>query len=166
MVKKLNIEDACNFIQNLMLSKYLIVCIGTLLRGDDGACLEFCNKLRDYNIYENVINCEFGLENCISEISREKFDKIAICDAVISESIEPGSIVHLNFEDINEDIVFATTHSIPLSLSMKILQSIISLSDIKIFGIVAYDLGVKMELSPIVMETIDKITNCLRNRQH
>lgn len=161
MIKKLSIKDACEFLRNIMSSKYLLVCIGTFLRGDDRACLEFCNLLKKYGIYDNIVECEFGLENCVYEIKERNSNNIAICDAVISGSIEPGFIVSLDLEDVNEDVVFASTHSIPLSLSIKLLRENISRGDIKLFGIVVENLDFGTELSLVVSKTINEIIECL-----
>uniref|UniRef100_A0A7J2U2S1 Hydrogenase maturation protease n=1 Tax=Ignisphaera aggregans TaxID=334771 RepID=A0A7J2U2S1_9CREN len=160
---KLSVTEACKYIKKLLSINYALVCVGTYLRNDDAACLELCDKLQYANTFSNIIKCEFGLENCINEISQREIEGILICDAVISNSLKPGSIVKFDLRDIDENIGIISTHSIPLTYVIAILNEMNRIKNIEMLGIVAHDLSVGMQLSKPVKNSVDQLYKCLRD---
>jgi hydrogenase 3 maturation protease len=162
MMQKLSITEACQYLKKLLSMNYSLACVGTYLRSDDAVCLELCDRLQSMGAHPNIVKCEFGLENCIDVLLLHKFDGVLICDAVISSSLEPGSIVKLGLEDIDENIWILSTHSIPLTHAVNILSEVAGVKNIELLGIVACDLSIGMQLSEVARTTIDKLCECLK----
>lgn len=163
MIQSLTITEACQYIKRLLSMNYSLLCIGTYLRSDDAACLELCDKLQATGIYNNIVKCEFGLENCFDEVLQHKRDSVIICDAIISHTLKPGTIAKFDLKDIDEGIEVLTTHTIPLTYSINILIKMGSVKNIELIGIVAQDLSIGMQLSEAIKNTVEQLYNCLKS---
>lgn len=111
--------------------KYLVVCIGSWLRMDDRAGLEICNSI---GLPNKVVICEYGLENCLSELVRSKASNLLLIDAVICDNSYPGSIVYADVNEISNGFL-ATTHNIPINIIIKYLRSFSVAENVKVLGI-------------------------------
>ncbi len=160
MAKVLSIDEAADVIINYINKSYLIVCVGTYLRRDDYLALYLCRKLNELGI--KVIECEYGIENCLDVITELRPKGILIIDAVLAD-VPAGTIVLSKEEDIR-DGVLATTHNVPIKLIIKYLREVYGISDVTVLGIRALDLSFGEGLSKIIKKTIDELINKLSKR--
>ncbi|RLG83552.1 MAG: hypothetical protein DRO40_04190 [Thermoprotei archaeon] len=137
--------------------KIIIACIGTEIRQDDRAGLEVCKKIK---YKDNTVLCEFGLENCLTELRDKNFEYLVIIDGVFIEDIKPGEIIVSKLDKVVEDYMI-TTHSIPLSASINLLKKLVDFKDTIIIGIRVKNLGYGFEVSEPVKSAIDKLASAL-----
>ncbi len=137
---------------------YTIACVGTLLRSDDRAGLEVCNRVRNLD----TIYCEYGLENCLSEIIGKRVEKLLIVDAVVIEGVEPGTIVLTSFDKVSESYL-ATTHNIPVHMIVKYLRLNGLAKDILLLGIRVGNLEIGEKLSGDIARAVDIVVDALNS---
>ncbi len=141
----------------------LIACVGTELRSDDRAGLEVCRRLKKLGVrgHARMIECEFGLETCVDRIVEERPKRLVVVDAVLTtEGSEAGEVVIARLEDVVEGFL-ATTHSVPLSMMVKYLRALGCCEEVYVLGVVAKNLDFGEELSPEVIEGVEKIVNAI-----
>jgi len=126
--------------------------VGSLLRADDRAGLLVCDMLRESGV-ENYVVCEYGLENCLSEISSLRPQALLIIDAVYAEDLEAGDVVFLDEEALRGEESYkpVSTHSIPLDMIISIVKSEYGVEKTYLLGIVAKRLDVSLDVSPEVL---------------
>ncbi|MCS7128648.1 MAG: hydrogenase maturation protease [Sulfolobales archaeon] len=141
-------EEVCSYVK----AGYLTACIGSPLRQDDRAGLELCRTLMEKGL--PTVVCEYGLENCIEELINSNAKRIAIVDAVMTPGARPGDIVIIN--DLNEldNEFLVTTHSVPLTAIIKILQSQGMALETIILGIQVKEIGLGLEISSEVERAV------------
>lgn len=153
-------EEVCSYVK----ARYLITCVGSPLRQDDRAGLELCRELMERGL--PAIVCEYGLENCIEELISSNARRVAIVDAVIVPEAFPGDIVIINdlSELSNEFLV--TTHNVPVTAIVKILQSQGVALETVILGIQVKEIGLGLEISCEVRRAVSYmaqlIEECLK----
>lgn len=166
MLKIISREKLCEFIEYLKINSYAIVCVGTYLRSDDRVALELCNRL---SMLENIeiIQCEYGLENCAHEIIEKNLKKIAIFDAVIVKNHEYNNLhefnnlIVLSVDELkNMSKTIFTSHSMPMDLAIKYIINAISYAEIVIVGIPVKNLEIGLKLSPEVENFVKNIVEC------
>ena len=132
--------------------KRTIVCIGTELREDDRAGLEVCRRLRRRGI--DVVECVYGLENCVHEFVPRRRLRLLIVDAVYVEGAEPGDIVLASVESIVPGAL-VTTHSIPIDATLRYLRNVGSVEDAVVLGIRVERLGIGEGMSSRVEKAVE-----------
>lgn len=119
------------------------------MRKDDRIGLIICEDLISKG-YDAVL-CEYGLENCVSTIIEKKPKGLLIIDAVLSINDSPGTIVLASEDEVVEKISLATTHNIPVSLTLRVLREKLSMEKAYVLGINVGDLGLGLEVSDEVL---------------
>ncbi|MCD6563311.1 MAG: hydrogenase maturation protease [Thermoproteales archaeon] len=117
--------------------KTLFVCMGNLLRGDDGIGSYICHKILEIKQCDNILIVGSYLENALGKIIEKRPKNIIFIDAVHTDS-EEGTII---FKKINNDD-FAknyplTTHSIPFPLLLKFIKNELRDVEFYLLGICA-----------------------------
>lgn len=128
---------------------YVTVCTGSPLRKDDRIGLIVCEELISKGY--DVVLCEYGLENCVTAITEKKPRGLLIIDAVLLRNDPPGTIVLASEDEILEKISLATTHNIPVSLTLRVLREKLSIGKAYVLGINVEDLGFGLEVSDKVL---------------
>lgn len=153
------LSEACKYFENLIKNSYAFVCIGTHLRSDDKAALEFCSKLSELGLNISVILCEYGLELCIHEIAEKKLNKIALIDAVYLGEFTQGIIV-LDVDEIDNELTTFTTHQIPTKSVLRYLNEILGEVEVAVIGIPVKNLDIGFGLSPEVQDVVNTLVKC------
>lgn len=137
--------------------KTLILALGNELMKDDGAGLKAGRILaeRGYNVLE-VGTDIFRLANHYSGEER-----IVIIDAILSEKLKPGEVVHFRggeiFEKLNAEI--RSAHFMGAIDGLKLLMALderLERAEIHFIGIVAKEIDLGMELSDEVKAGVKK----------
>jgi len=137
-------------IKRALKGKHMVICIGNELRGDDGVGIYIGRRLRD------AITTEFP-EDCIHRIRDERPDTILFIDAVDFGG-EPGSVI---FSELKETQSAISTHRIPLSLLMRILEEDGIKPRAYILGVQPRSIGLGDGLSPEVKSSADTLLSIL-----
>ncbi|MGC8932419.1 MAG: hydrogenase maturation protease [Candidatus Methanodesulfokora sp.] len=142
-------EDLKDRIKRALKGKYMVVCIGNELRGDDGVGIYIGRRLK------NAITTEFP-EDCIHRIRDEKPDTILFIDAVDFGG-EPGSVI---FSELREAPSAISTHRLPLSLLIELLEEVKPKA--YILGIQPKSMNLGEGLSSEVRKSADMLLSILR----
>ncbi len=138
--------------------------VGSPLRRDDRAALILVDKLGSEqrgNIL--FLKCEYGLENCLSEITSFKPEVLVVVDAVYAEELEPGEVILTSKEHLREKIGLVTTHNIPITLVLETLQREAGVKEVYLLGIRVKDTGFGEEVSIEVLSSIDKLLEIIKS---
>ncbi|MEM1873746.1 MAG: hydrogenase maturation protease [Acidilobaceae archaeon] len=140
----------------------ILVCTGSWLRGDDAACLTLCQSLLGI-AGSKVELCEHGLESCplLSIIEARRPEKLVICDAAHIPDLAPGSLVELELEELEKEVVSLSTHSLSQSLLLGKVKNLFPDLEIKILAVNVARLDVSLELSEDVRRTIRELLRCV-----
>lgn len=133
----------------------VIACVGTELRGDDKAGIILYNMVK--NSLNNIVLCEYGVENCLAELEEKKPENLVVIDGVVADT-QPGTIIIASLEDLDESFL-TTTHNIPLSLSIKFLRSKGLAKNVVIIGVRILSLDIGGEVSPVVEKTTRELAS-------
>ncbi len=139
--------------------KYLIACIGSWLRTDDRAGLEVCSQV---NIPDKLILCEYGLENCISDLIRSKAWNLLLIDAVVIDKAPPGSIVYADIGEVSDSFL-ATTHNIPVNTIVRYLRTFGIANNVKVLGIGVKSLDFGDTMTPEVTRSVICLSRILKD---
>lgn len=151
-------------LKNILCSgKTVIACVGSPLRSDDRAGLVIYSKIKEsISRYIFIVECEYGLENCLSEIIEQNPDNLLIIDAVYNESLDPGTIVLTDSGSIRDKISTATTHAIPLNTVLELIRKSTRLENVFLLGVRAENLNIGVDISPKVRKSIEILTGILK----
>ncbi len=166
MVIILDIDDIREFLSNRICSrKTVIAFVGSPLRNDDRVALLIYNELLDKtrNNPDNIwfIECEYGLENCLHEIIKKKPETLIIVDAILSQELKPGEIVLVTWEHVRDKIGLATTHNIPVHITLSLLIKQVDLQEIYFLGIRVKNIEIGMDISESVKKGSKKMVDLL-----
>ncbi len=101
----------------------VVICLGNELRGDDSVGVYIYRELIARG-FKNVASCEDDLITCIYEILVEgKPTTLIIIDA-LDLKLSPGTIVTAYLEEVGEQITQLSTHKLPLTTVVKLLQEV------------------------------------------
>lgn len=152
------------FLEKIMCKdKTVIACVGSPLRSDDRLGLLIYDKIKDLaNNNISIIECEYGLENCFTEIVAENPATLLIIDAVYNESLNPGTMVLTSIENIREKISLATTHTIPLRMILELIMKKTNIKNTYILGIRAKNLDIGMHVSPEIKKVVEDLAKILK----
>ncbi|OYT40373.1 MAG: hydrogenase maturation protease [Desulfurococcales archaeon ex4484_58] len=153
--------DTLKLLEKLLcIDKASIVCIGSPLRADDQAGLIVCDEL--LNKGYDVIKCEYGLENCILELTEKKPSKIIIVDGIVSDKLSPGEVVLVSEDEIVEqNISLVTTHNIPINTTTAILRNVIGLKEYYLLGIRVKNIDIGLEVSEEVKNAVEEVVKTI-----
>ncbi len=141
----------------------VIACVGSPLRMDDQAGLIICDRLHEKG-FKDIIKCEYGLENCLTEISSTGKKTLLVIDAVYSDKLSPGDIVVLDSEAIESgeyNLEPISTHNIPFKISLSLLKELVGVNKAYLLGIMVKSIDLGLEISIEIRKSIDKIVELL-----
>lgn len=149
-------------LKNKLKGKILIIGLGNVMRGDDGAGPELIRRLNNSNlvaINPQLFLMDVGevLENYLEKIVKYKPNTILLVDAVDFEA-PPGSVKIIDIETIKNESFSA--HNISLKLTLKYLKERTN-ADIFILGIQPKSLEMNSKLSEPVKQAIKQIEEYL-----
>jgi len=137
-----------------------IACVGTELRRDDRVGLELCKRLLSLGFpEEKLIKCPYGLENCLSIIIGKKVKNLIIADAAIPP--KRNANVFLARADRVSANFIATTHNIPLPMSINYLKMNGVADNSYILGIRASDLSFGEGVTPQAKRSLSEASNLI-----
>ncbi|MEM2025139.1 MAG: hydrogenase maturation protease [Desulfurococcaceae archaeon] len=136
---------------------FLIVGLGSPLRGDDQAGLLVCEELQSLGV--ECIKCEYGLENCTDYVMAKKPRALIILDAALFENGCPGDIVVTDEGAIAEGNIIVSTHSIPLRVVLSALKSERAFEKVFLIGIYPDRLDLGLDVSSAVLTSVNKLAN-------
>jgi len=162
----MSLDDLDNKLRTLLCRRdAVIACVGSPLRMDDQAGLIVCDKLLENGV--DVVRCEYGLENCVHEITARSPRALLIIDAVYSNKLSPGDIVLVGEDElISEDVFPVTTHNIPLKNILSLLKMEIGLNEVYLLGIMVKSLDIGLEVSMEVSRSIDYLSKYMVDLHH
>ena len=136
----------------------LILALGNELMKDDGVGLKVGRILgeRDHNVLEAGTDV-FLLQNHYSGEER-----LIIIDAILSDKLEPGEVIHLQGEEVFEKLKgeIRSAHFMGAIDGLKLLMALderLAKADIHFVGIVAREVDLGMELSEEVERALPKV---------
>ena len=164
MVIILDIEHIKHFLIDKICShRTVIAFVGSPLRSDDRVALVIYKDLvgKVNNFPNNVlfVECEYGLENCLHEIIEKKPEILVIVDAILSPELRPGDIVLVSWEHVRDKIGLATTHNIPIYITLNLLRKHVDLREIYLLGVRVENIEIGMDISNPVREGYRRITD-------
>jgi hydrogenase maturation protease HycI len=145
-------EDLKIRIKEALKGKFMVICIGNELRGDDGVGIYIGRRIK------NALVTEFP-ESYIHRIRDERPESILFIDAVDFGG-EPGSIIFSELKEIPSAI---STHKLPLSLLIKILEEEGIKTRAYILGVQPKNIELGENLSPEVRRSAEILISILRN---
>ncbi len=158
-----DIEKLEGYLHSLIRSrKYVVMCIGNVLRRDDGVGPYIGNKLLDYGLQDVVINCEMCPENYIGKLLSIDVDLVLMIDAIFDERYNVGTVLLTKLPTAVEDIIPVTTHTIPLNYLVNIVKTFRPSVEFYLLGIVVQDLRFGEGLSPGVHQVAEKLIKILK----
>lgn len=136
----------------------LILALGNELMKDDGVGLKAGRILAEkgYNVLE-VGTDIFRLSN---HYSGE--DRLIIIDAILSDELEPGSVLHLAGEEVFEKLKaeIRSAHFMGAIDGLKLLMKLderLAKAEIHLIGVVAKEIDLGMELSEEVERALPEV---------
>lgn len=142
----------------------LILALGNELMKDDGVGLKAGRILleKGYNVLE-VGTDIFRLANHYSGEER-----LIIIDAILSDKLEPGEIIHLEGEEVFEKLKgeIRSAHFMGVIDGLKLLMVLderLAKADIHLVGIVAKEIDLGMELSGEVERALPRVVELVES---
>lgn len=153
-------ERLCTLVQG----RFLIVGIGSPLKGDDQAGLLACSELQSRGV--ECVSCEYGLENCIDYIIERRPRVLIILDTVLFEGGRPGDIVIIGEDAIVEGAPLVSTHTISLRALLNVLKVWGAIKEVFIIGVYPESLELGADVSYSVLNSvkmlIDRMSECIK----
>ncbi len=131
----------------------VVACIGTELRSDDAVGVLVYNLIKET---ANAVLCLYGLENCVDELMKVCAENMLIVDGVVNNA-PAGSIIVASVDKISENYM-ATTHNIPLSMTLAYLRNHGCARNVLVLGIVVENLAIGDSMTPVVEKTARKLS--------
>lgn len=151
-------QESLFLLEEILCTKPVLAGIGSPLRGDDRFGLLVCEELNKRGIH--CITCEYGLENCIHEIIAEKKRTLILFDAILCDDCSPGDLFLADIESAVDKELFATTHSFPLKLIIKLLKEA-GIEQIVVVGVIPRSLEISEEVSEEAKRALMKLVEFL-----
>lgn len=144
-------------IHKFLKGKIIILGIGNVMKGDDGAGPLLISRLKG-KTKANLLDCQEVPENYTQPIIEARPDNIVIVDA--ADWNGPGGEIRLiNEKDINN--MSFSTHDSSLQIFISYLKKHLPDIQIIIIGIQPKRKGFMDSLSPEVGKTIDELSNLM-----
>jgi len=138
-------------------SATVIVGIGNILKGDDGAGPLVCEQLKHANICANLIDAGTVPENYIQPIVKKAPQNLIVIDA-IDFGAPPGTIRIFEPEQLNSHVI--STHSLSPRLFVDMVCQDISI-DVYFVGIQPAHLQLGQSISQQVSLAIEQLSQAL-----
>ncbi len=132
--------------------KLAILALGNKLRADDGAAILLAEELMN-KIDADIFIAETAPESYALRLIDGRYTHVIIIDAAISDKYPPGAIFIVDKNSLSETTI--TTHSIPISLIIEILES--NGISVLIVGIRPKTTMLSGEISKPVRDAINKL---------
>lgn len=152
-MENLNLEK----FDSLLKGKAIILGIGNVMRGDDGAGPILISRLKR-KTRANLLDCGEVPEDYTQPIIDAKPDKIVVVDAADWNGL-PGEIKSIDPEEINN--LSFSTHDSSLKMFMKYLRKHLPKVSIIIIGIQPKRRGFLDSLSPEVEKAVGRLSHIL-----
>ncbi len=150
-------EEPLRQLNKLRGSKTVILGIGNLLKGDDGAGPLLCQKLLDVEVSAEVIDAGTVPENYIQSLIKKAPQNLLVIDA-IDFGASPGDVQIFRPEELSSRVI--STHT----LSPRLLVDMICKS-IKVnahfVGIQPAQTQLGQPITPKVSQAVQKLTDVL-----
>jgi hydrogenase 3 maturation protease len=144
-------------LEPLRSSKVLILGIGNVIKGDDGAGPAVCEKLKTVKIRAEVIDVGTVPENYIGPIIKRSPENLLIVDAT-DFGATPGSIRMFETGDLNSYAF--TTHTLSPHLFVDMIHKEIDV-EVYLIGIQPRQVELGQSLSEDVKRGVDVLCRCL-----
>jgi hydrogenase 3 maturation protease len=144
-------------LNKLCSSSTLILGIGNILKGDDGAGPLVCERLKEANISAGLIDAGTVPENYIQRIIKKSPRTLIVIDA-IDFGAEAGTIRILEPEQLNSLVI--STHTLSPRLFVDMVRQSIQV-DVYFLGIQPAQTQLGQPLSAAVNKAIDKLSAVL-----
>lgn len=145
--------------------RVLILALGNELMMDDGAGIKVGRILTEkgYNVLE------VGTDIFMLSSHYNGEERLIIIDAILSDSLKPGEVVHLEKDEVFERLKaeIRSAHFMGAIDGLRLLMSMderLAKAEVHFIGIVAKNVGLGMELSeevekaiPEVVELVEKL---------
>lgn len=143
-------------LKDILKGKVVILCIGNIECGDDGAGPYLASMIKGRMPYE-VIDAGVSPENWTGVVTRLNPDTIVIVDAIYFDG-EPGEIKIFAGEDLRSGKI--STHDVSPKLLIEYLKES-TRADIYILGIRPESSKLGQGLSPCAQKSLDKLVKIL-----
>ncbi len=150
-------EELKNFIDN----KTVIMGIGSTVRSDDGVGVFIAESLKKIDV-DNVIVADATPEHWLGFLSKKKFEKLLIIDAVLFGG-KKGEIKLFDLNEISKR--FGLTHSSSLHLFYNFISKEGSIKELKVLAVMPENLEIGEVLSPVVKSSAERIVGFFENFQ-
>jgi hydrogenase 3 maturation protease len=144
-------------LKNLSDSSTVIIAIGNVLKGDDGAGPLICEQLAKKKISAKLIDAGTVPENYIQKIIKMTPANLLVIDA-IDFGATPGTIQIFEPEQINSLVI--STHTLSPRLFVDMIRQNITL-DVHFIGIQPAQIELGQSISEQVRRAIQQICNIL-----
>ena len=144
-------------LSNLRGSRTLIVGIGNILKGDDGAGSFVCEQLKQAGIKAEIIDAGTVPENYIQRIIKKTPRSLLIIDAIDFQAL-PGTIKIFKPEQINSTVI--STHTLSPRLFADVVSRNIKV-DVYFVGIQPAHTRLGDSMSPQVCQAARQLAQML-----
>ena len=144
-------------LNKLRSSATVIVGIGNIIKGDDGAGPIVCQKLKKAKICADLIDAGTVPENYIQPIIKKAPHNLLVIDA-IDFGATPGTIKVFESEQLNTHII--STHSLSPRLFVDMICQNVSV-DVYFIGIQPAQVQLGQSISPEVNLAIEQLSEVL-----
>ena len=138
-------------------SRTLIVGIGNILKGDDGAGPFVCERLERVKVCAELINAGTVPENYIQQIIKKAPKNLLVIDAIDFGAL-PGTIRIIKPEQLNSNVI--STHTLSPRLFVDMVCQNIKL-DVYFVGIQPAQVQLGQSISPQVSQAIQQLSLAL-----
>jgi hydrogenase 3 maturation protease len=150
-------EEPLRQLNKLRGSKTVILGIGNVLKGDDGAGPLLCQKLLKAGISAEVIDAGTVPENYIQSIIKKAPQSLLIVDA-IDFAASPGSVRIFEPEKLSSLVI--STHTLSPRLPVDMICKSIEV-DVHFVGIQPAQTQLGQPITPQVNQALQKLTDVL-----
>lgn len=150
-------EEPLRLLNKLRGSKTVILGIGNLLKGDDGAGPLLCQKLLKAGISADVIDAGTVPENYIQSIIKKAPQNLIIVDA-IDFGASPGDVRIFKPEELSSLVI--STHTLSPRLLVDMICKSIKV-DVHFVGIQPAQTQLGQPITPQVSRAVQRITDVL-----
>ena len=157
------IHELESFIKSSKDRRLIILCVGNILRGDDGLGPIIYKKIKAYTGKTvSIFNVEQSLENFLPLLSKKRVTHCLIIDSVriSEEDVPPGTTGFFKVSDLANEQISLSTHYLPMKTLVSMMEKK-SGAKIRILGIQPQSLDFDTELTPAVKNAIDNIEKFL-----
>lgn len=138
-------------------SATVIIGIGNVLKGDDGAGPLVCQQLKDKKIGAEIIDADTVPENYIQRIIKKAPRNLLVVDA-IDFGAKPGTIKIFEPEQLSSHVI--STHSLSPRLFVEMISQDVSV-DVFFIGIQPEQMQLGQPVSPKVNIAIQELCKVL-----